>query len=323
MKIPISEQGIPALDLHQFTRGDRQDQLAFAAELGKIYEDIGFVAIRNHGISDSDIQEAYLQIRKFFELPEAIKLQYDDSAGGGQRGYTAFGKEHAKNRKAADLKEFWHFGQNVPENDPLHRVYPPNKIVPELPGYNAAGYKLYQSLENCGITLLRAISLFLELEEGYFTPRVTGGNSILRAIHYPPITDEPEDGIRAGEHEDINLITLLIGASADGLEVLNRSGAWVPVTKVDEHIVVNVGDMLQRLTNNRLKSTTHRVVNPPRELWHTSRYSIPFFLHPRPEVRLDCLDSCITANNPKHYADCTANEFLMERLQEIGLIKTS
>jgi len=321
MTFSYSRQGIPSLDLNRFTKGDQQEQLEFVNELGRIYEDIGFVAICNHGIDESAVTDAYSMVEKFFDLPLSVKMQYDDTAGCGQRGYTAFGREHAKDRKSADLKEFWHFGQYIANDDPLNKIYPPNKTVHEVPAFNLAGKTLYQSLEQCGITLLRAIALYLHLDESYFTPLVSGGNSILRAIHYPPITREPEDGIRAGEHEDINLITLLVGASAEGLEVLNRSGSWVPVTKVEDHIVVNVGDMLQRLTNNRLKSTTHRVVNPPRERWNSSRYSIPFFLHPRPEVRLDCLESCISPTHPKLYTDCSANEFLIERLQQIGLIK--
>jgi isopenicillin N synthase-like dioxygenase len=169
--------------------------------------------------------------------------------------------------------------------------------------------------------MLRAIAIHLDLEENYFDEKVTYGNSILRAIHYPPIVSDPQDAIRAGEHEDINLITLLVGASADGLEVLNKNGEWIGVTEVEDHIVVNVGDMLQRLTNDQLKSTTHRVVNPPREQWANPRYSIPFFLHPRPEVRLDCLPQCVNENNPKKYEDCSAMEFLIQRLREIGLIK--
>lgn len=321
MRVTADFDHIPSLDLNDFTHGDASRKAAFVQQLGEAYSEIGFVAVRNHGVPETVLRDLYREVAAFFALPEAVKMQYDDSAGGGQRGYTGFGKEHARDRKAGDLKEFWHFGQYVEDGDALAAFYPPNKAVHELPGFNQAGKALYQALEDCGVQMLRAIALFLQLEENYFDSRVHNGNSILRAIHYPPITGEPGDAIRAGEHEDINLITLLVGASADGLEVKNRSGAWIPVTEVENHIVVNVGDMLQRLTNNKLRSTTHRVVNPPRERWHEPRFSIPFFLHPRPETRLDCLESCIDAENPKAYSDCTAMEFLTERLREIGLIK--
>ncbi len=311
---------IPKLDLSDFTSGDALKKAEFVKNLGDAYEQIGFVAIRNHGIPADTLKQLYLDVEGFFHLNESVKLKYDDSEGGGQRGYTGFGKEHAKGRNTGDLKEFWHFGQYIDQSDPNAPQFPENKIVEELPSFNSSGKQLYKALENTGITMLQAIALHLELDEHYFDSRVFNGNSILRAIHYPPITSDPKDAIRAGEHEDINLITLLVGASADGLEVINKQGEYVPVTEVENHIVVNVGDMLQRLTNDRLRSTTHRVVNPPRDKWSEPRFSIPFFLHPRPEVRLDCLNSCVSAEQPKKYKDCTANEFLMQRLSEIGLI---
>lgn len=311
---------IPKLDLSHFTNGTKEQKHQFVSALGEAYEEIGFVAIRNHGIPHSDLKSLYQNVEDFFNLPTEIKNQYDDTSGGGQRGYTGFGKEHAKDRNAGDLKEFWHFGQYVNRNDPNPPEFRDNKIVAELPAFNQYGELIYKALENTGVHMLRAIALYLELDEYYFDDKVFNGNSILRAIHYPPITSDPEDAIRAGEHEDINLITLLVGASADGLEVLNRQGEWLGITEVENHIVVNVGDMLQRLTNDRLKSTTHRVINPPKEKWNEPRFSIPFFLHPRPEARLDCLSTCISDTNPKKYEDCSANEFLMQRLREIGLI---
>lgn len=311
---------IPKLDLSDFTSGDNLKKAEFVKQLGDAYEQIGFVAIRNHGIPTETLKQLYSDVEGFFHLEESVKLKYDDSDGGGQRGYTGFGKEHAKGRNAGDLKEFWHFGQYIDNADPDVPNFPVNKIVEELPSFNTSGEQLYKALENTGVTMLQAIALHLGLDEHYFDSKVYNGNSILRAIHYPPITADPKDAIRAGEHEDINLITLLVGASADGLEVLNKQGEYIPVTEVENHIVVNVGDMLQRLTNDRLRSTTHRVINPPKEKWSEPRFSIPFFLHPRPEVRLDCLDTCITAENPKKYDNCSANEFLMQRLAEIGLI---
>jgi isopenicillin N synthase-like dioxygenase len=311
---------IPKLDLSDFTHGNQALKTAFVRELGKAYEEIGFVAIRNHQIPTHQLSQIYETIKAFFELPQEIKDRYDDTAGGGQRGYTGFGKEHAKDRNTGDLKEFWHFGQFIDDKDPQPPVYPKNKEVQEISNFNESGKILYQALEQTGIQMLRAIALYLNLNEEFFTPMVYNGNSILRAIHYPPITQDPQDAIRAGEHEDINLITLLVGASADGLEVLNREGEWIGIREVEDHIIVNVGDMLQRLTNDTLKSTTHRVVNPPKEKWSEPRFSIPFFLHPRPEARLDCLPSCVNEGNPKKYEDCSANEFLIQRLKEIGLI---
>ncbi|MFM7639408.1 MAG: isopenicillin N synthase family dioxygenase, partial [Bacteroidota bacterium] len=256
-------QSIPKLDLSDFTHGSNDQKLAFVRDLGKAYEQIGFVSIRNHEIPQHILTDLYDQVKNFFDLPESVKLKYDDSEGGGQRGYTGFGKEHAKNRNAGDLKEFWHFGQYTQGATVEVPTYPENKRVSELPAFNDAGEAIYKALEETGIQMLRAIALHLNLDELYFDDKVKYGNSILRAIHYPPITVDPKDAIRAGEHEDINLITLLVGASADGLEVLNKHGDWIGVTEVEDHIVVNVGDMLQRLTNDLLKSTTHRVVNPP------------------------------------------------------------
>ena len=314
---------IPKLDLSDFTIGNSDKKLQFVKELGRAYEEIGFVAIRNHGIEKTTLDNLYKQVSLFFNLPESVKNLYNDDLGGGQRGYTGFGKEHAKNRNTGDLKEFWHFGQFTEDsNDPVNTPsYPKNKYVAELPEFNDYGKLAYKALENTGIAVLQAISLYLGLEEDYFDKKVIWGNSILRAIHYPAITKDPKDAIRAGEHEDINLITLLVGASADGLEVLNKQGNYIAVTEVENHIVVNVGDMLQRLTNDVLRSTTHRVVNPPKEKWSEPRFSIPFFLHPRPETRLDCLPNSISELNPKKYDDCSAQEFLTQRLREIGLIK--
>lgn len=314
-------KGIPSVDLSEFLSNDPEKQNKFIQELGAAYEGIGFVAVKNHGIPKDLIDNLYEQIQQFFALSEETKKKYDIPGIGGQRGYTPFGKEHAKGKTAGDLKEFWHFGQFVDDNDPIKKEYPDNVNVEELPDFLPTGKKAYQTFEDTGRHLLRAIALHLGLDENYFNDKIHNGNSILRPIHYPPITGEIEEGaVRAGEHEDINLITLLVGASADGLQVLNKQNEWVSVTEIQDHIVVNVGDMLQRLTNNKLKSTTHRVVNPPKELLGTSRYSVPFFLHPRSDMRLDCLASCVDDEHPKQYEDITAGEYLMERLREIGLV---
>ena len=314
-------KNIPSVDLADFTEGNKETKAAFVKELGKAYEEIGFVAVKNHGLSDALCAELYAQVKGFFTLSKEEKEAYEIEGLAGQRGYVSFGKEHAKNKNEGDLKEFWHFGQTVEDNDPIKEEYPDNVQVNELPKFNAVGREVYQKLEATGREMLRAIALHLNLDENYFDAKIHNGNSILRPIHYPPIIHEPKDAVRAAEHEDINLITLLMGASADGLQVLNKSGEWISVTALPDQIVVNVGDMLQRLTNNKLKSTTHRVVNPPREKWGTSRYSIPFFLHPRSEVSLNCLPSCISESNPKNFSDITAGEYLEQRIIELGLKK--
>lgn len=314
-------KNIPSVDLSDFTEGNKETKAAFVKELGQAYEEIGFVAVKNHGLSDALCNELYAQVKGFFTLSKEEKEAYEIEGLAGQRGYVSFGKEHAKNKNEGDLKEFWHFGQTVEDNDPIKEEYPDNVQVNELPKFNAVGREVYQKLEETGREMLRAIALHLNLDENYFDAKIHNGNSILRPIHYPPITHEPKDAVRAAEHEDINLITLLMGASADGLQVLNKSGEWISVTALPDQIVVNVGDMLQRLTNNKLKSTTHRVVNPPREKWGTSRYSIPFFLHPRSEVSLNCLPSCISESNPKNFSDITAGEYLEQRIIELGLKK--
>jgi isopenicillin N synthase-like dioxygenase len=312
---------IPVVDLAQFTHGDAAAKQAFVQALGKAYEEVGFVAVKNHGIPDELIRQQYEYVQQFFSLPLEKKLQYEIAGLAGQRGYTSFGREHAKGSDAPDLKEFFQFGQMVDANHPLKWEYPDNVQVNEIAAFNPTLESAYRHFEQSGRSLLQAIALYLELDEHYFDEHVTDGNSILRCIHYPPITQEPKSAIRAEQHEDINLITLLVGASADGLEILTKQGEWVPVTSLPEQIVVNVGDMLQRLTNNKLRSTTHRVVNPKRELWHTSRFSMPFFLHPKSAMSLACLESCIDAEHPKSYPDATAGEYLDERLREIGLKK--
>ena len=312
---------IPVVDLEDFTSGDSVRKEMFVQQLGKAYEDVGFVAVKNHGIPKELIDDLYKQVQEFFSLPLEQKRKYEISGLAGQRGYTSFGKEHAKGSDAPDLKEFFQYGQTVPEDHPLKPEYPDNVKVKEVPGFDETIYKAYRAFERSGKTLLQAIALYLGLDEHYFDENVEEGNSIVRSIHYPPIVIEPKSAIRAEQHEDINLITLLVGASAGGLEILTKQNEWVGVTSLPEQIVVNVGDMLQRLTNNRLKSTTHRVVNPPRELWHTSRFSIPFFLHPKSKMSLACLDDCINESHPKLYQDITAGEYLDERLREIGLKK--
>ena len=311
---------IPSVDLADFLSHDKNRKDQFVQALGKAYEEVGFVGVRNHGLTDELIESLYEHVQQFFSLPSSHKKNYEIDDMAGQRGYTSFGKEHAKGSEAPDLKEFFQYGQE-PRNNFTEENYPPNVVVYEVPGFNSTFMEAFRAFETSGTALLQAIALYLGLDENYFDQYVFNGNSILRAIHYPPITTEPKSAIRAEQHEDINLITLLIGASADGLEILNNKNEWVPVTSLPDQIVVNVGDMLQRLTNNKLLSTTHRVVNPKREFWHTSRFSIPFFLHPKSSMSLKSLDSCIDTAHPKVYDDATAGEYLNERLIEIGLKK--
>jgi isopenicillin N synthase-like dioxygenase len=249
------------------------------------------------------VKAFYAQAKQFFSLPVEVKRKYEVPGLAGQRGYTSFGKEHAKQSRVADLKEFYQIGQEVDDSDPIKSEYPDNVMTQDCPEFT------------------QAIALDLGLDVDYFKDKIHHGNSILRAIHYPPIIQEPDSAIRSEQHEDINLITLLVGASAGGLQVLTKDNQWLDVVTAEDEIVVNVGDMLQRLTNNVLKSTTHRVVNPPKESWHVPRLSIPFFLHPRSTMDLSCLEHCITKDHPKQYEPITAGEYLSERLMEIGLKK--
>ncbi len=310
---------VPVVNLQDYISGDSASKKAFVQALGQAYETIGFVAVEGHGIPDTTIEKFYDSIKKFFALPTEVKLKYEIPEYAGQRGYTSFGREKAKQSEVPDLKEFWQIGQYVEGEELSKDNYPDNLEVEEIKEFNTTWKELYKSFEQAGAYLLRAIANYLDLEEGYFDSKIKNGNSILRAIHYPPITQEPKSAIRAEQHEDINLITLLVGASADGLQLLTKDGVWMDVKAGPGQIVINVGDMLQRLTNNVLRSTTHRVINPPREKWHTPRYSIPFFLHPRSEMKLDCLPHCITPDNPLAYKPITAGEYLNERLREIGL----
>jgi isopenicillin N synthase-like dioxygenase len=318
---------IPSLDLADFTSGSPERKQAFVEKLGQAYNNIGFVAIKSHGLSKELQDNLYSSIKKFFSLPDEIKSKYEKPEIGYQRGYTGKGKEHAKGRNTGDLKEFYHVGQDlaaIPDNDPIKSEYPENIWPEELPEFEEIALETYRTLEQAGKNMLKAIALYLGLEESYFEDKVAHGNSILRQIHYFPIEnpDEvPADAVRAAEHGDINLITLLMGASADGLQVLRKDGKWIPITALPDQLVVNVGDMLERLTNKKLKSTIHRVVNPAKEMMHTSRYSIPFFMHPRSDMDLTCLESCVDAAHPKQFEDATAGEFLDERLRELGLKK--
>lgn len=317
----MSKRNIPVVDLDHFIHGEPAVRADFVAELGRAFKEVGFVGVVNHGVSAQLVDDFYAAAKRFFGLSVEVKRNYEVAGLAGQRGYTSFGTEHAKQSEVADLKEFFQIGQTVAPDHPLKKQYPNNVKVAEEADFFRLGNELYRAFEKSGGALLEAIAIYLDLGEDYFTKNIEKGNSILRAIHYPPISKEPESAIRAEQHEDINLITLLVGASAGGLQVQDMEEKWLPVLPDEGEIVVNVGDMLQRLTNNLLKSTTHRVVNPPREQWHMPRLSIPFFLHPKSDMDLTCLDKCVTEENPLAYESITAGEYLDERLKQIGLKK--
>jgi len=308
---------IPTLDIRRFD----SDRSAFVAELGAAYREWGFCGIRGHGIDVALIDAAYNDFKQFFALPDEIKRKYHIPGGGGARGYTPFGIETAKDSRYPDLKEFWHIGREIDRASKYAEVMPPNIWPDEVPGFREHGYGLYQALDQLGSRVLSGLALHIGLPEDYFADKTQFGNSILRPIHYPPITTPDIPNVRAGAHEDINLITLLVGASAEGLEVLSRKGEWVPFTADADTIVVNIGDMLQRLTNHVYPSTTHRVVNPPGDKARQPRYSTPFFLHPNPDFLIETLPSCISADNPNRYpTPITSHDYLLERLREIKLI---
>lgn len=308
---------IPILNLKDFTETNNEERLKFVNILGEAYASVGFVVIRNHGLTEDTIKKLYEKVTAFFDLPDAVKEKYHMPHLHGQRGYTGKEKEHAKDSAVGDLKEFYHIGQPV-----THDEYPESVFPEEIAGFEEITTEVFLKLEQCGIELLRATALYLDLPEDYFDEKARGGNSILRPLHYYPIEDQEtlkKGAVRAAAHGDINLITLLIGASAEGLEIQQRDGKWVAVTALPDCIIVNVGDMLERLTNNRLRSTIHRVVNPPEQHLGTSRYSVPFFMHPKASMDLSCLNNCITSKYPKQYEDITAGDFLDQRLREIGL----
>ncbi len=312
---------IPSVDLRDFLSDNKDQKQKFINEIGNAYETIGFVALKGHFLDDTLVENLYTEIKNFFELPVATKQKYEIPGIGGQRGYVSFGKESAKGKKEGDLKEFWHFGQYVESNPSLEKEYPANVTVNELAEFNKVGKQTYKMLEKTAKYVLRSLALHLGLKEEYFDEYILNGNSILRPIHYPPITEEPKGAVRAAAHGDINLITLLMGSHGKGLQVQNHKGEWIDAIAQPDEIMINVGDMLSRHSNNKLKSTIHRVVNPPKESWGTSRYSIPFFMHPISDMKLDVLENCIGDKNPKQFEDISAGEFLNERLRELGLIK--
>ncbi|WKE66878.1 2-oxoglutarate and iron-dependent oxygenase domain-containing protein [Gallaecimonas kandeliae] len=307
---------IPHIDMSRYDT----DFDAFVQDIGQGYESFGFVALTQHGIADEVIHGALDISRELFAQPEDVKKQYHLAGKGGARGYTPFGTEIAKDAKHVDLKEFWHVGRELEGEAPYPQLQP-NVWPEEVPQFKPRMLSLYQALDTLGNKVLDALAVYLKQPRDFFRGKVNLGNSILRPLHYPPIVDEGTPSVRAAAHEDINVLTLLVGSREPGLEVLAKDGSWIEVTIIEGAIICNIGDMLQRLTNYLLPSTTHRVVNPPAPFSSSSRYSIPFFLHFNPDVIIDALDSCVSEDRPKRDPAISADDYLMERLREIGLIK--
>ena len=312
---------IPSVDLRDFLSTNDETKNEFVQSVGTAFQEIGFCAVKGHFLSDDLVERLYEQIKLFFELPTEVKRKYEFPQYSGQRGYVSFGKESAKGSKHGDLKEYWHFGQYIDEADKDKYDYFPNIHVEELPEFNIVGKEVYETLEKTAKYVLRALALYLNIDEKYFDDYINNGNSILRPIHYPPILEDPKEAVRAAAHGDINLITLLMGAHGKGLQVKHSNGDWIDAMAEKDELMINIGDMLSRHTNNVLKSTVHRVVNPDKELLKKSRYSIPFFMHPVSDMKLNVLESCICKDYPKSFEDITAGEFLNERLVELGLLK--
>lgn len=311
---------VPTLSLAAYTKGSPSEKAAFVDGLYKGLKDYGFIILKDHGVDPKLLHKAYSLLEEFYRLPEATKRTYISKAGGGQRGYTPFGQEHAKDAQVMDLKEFWHVGREVAAGHPLKDKYYPDNIWPtEVPEFKTVFSKLYADLDEAGQAMLEALTGPLEVPKDFFRGMTNEGNSILRLLHYPPIpADADPRCLRAAPHEDINFITILPAATASGLQLKDRDGTWLDIVSEPDTLIVDAGDMLARLTNDVIPSTTHQVVNSP-EAKNKPRYSMPFFMHPNPNAMLSCLPSCRGAG--AKYPDITGGDFLMQRLREIGLIK--
>lgn len=305
---------IPTLSLSDLDR----DPDGFARAFGDSFRTYGFAVVADHGIDPALVQRGWDATAAFFALPEEVKRRYA-GVRGGARGYTPFRTEVAKGATEKDLKEFWHVGRDLPAGHPFEASMPPNVWPAELPEFRAVFDELYAAFDRTGGRLLSAIARYLGLAPDWFEPAVRDGNSVLRLLHYPPVSPDAP-GIRAEAHEDINLITLLLGAEEAGLEILRPDGGWLAVDVPPGAMAVNVGDMLQRLTNDYLPSTTHRVVNPPPERRGKSRYSMPFFHHLASDFEIRSLPQCVTPERPDRYQPISADDYLQERLREIGLL---
>ena len=312
----MTEDHIASVSLKDADR----DPTAFAQKLGRSFEDYGFAIIADHGIPDELIQRAEEKAKAFFALPEETKRKYLIERSGGARGYTPFGIETAKGAKAHDLKEFWHVGRDLPQGHKFRDHMPDNLWPSEVPGFKETFQEIFATFDRTGLKVLKAIARYLKIDENYFEDAVHEGNSVLRALHYPPQTEPTGEHIRAGAHEDINAITLLLGAEEAGLELQTRDGRWIPVSPKPGELVINIGDMLQRLTNGRLRSTSHRVVNPTPDRASKARYSMPFFLHFRSDFLIEALPETVPPGEQPTWPPITANDYLQERLREIKLV---
>jgi isopenicillin N synthase-like dioxygenase len=297
-----------------------RDPEGFARKLGHSFEEYGFAIIADHGIPDELIHRAEDKAKAFFALPEEVKRKYLIAGGGGARGYTPFGIETAKGHKAHDLKEFWHVGRDLPQDHRFRDHMPDNLWPSEVPDFKNTFTELFATFDTAGLKVLKAIARYLKIDENYFEDAVRDGNSVLRALHYPPQSEPTGEHIRAGAHEDINAITLLLGAEEAGLELLTKDGRWIPVSPRPGELVINIGDMLQRLTNGVLRSTSHRVVNPSPDRASHARYSMPFFLHFRSDFLIDALPGTVPPGEHPKWAPITSNDYLQERLREIKLV---
>lgn len=298
---------------------DQHDVDALAQSLGQSFQNTGFAIIANHGIDAPLITRAEEASRKFFALPEDVKRAYHQAGSGGARGYTPFGTEKAKDSDIVDLKEFWHIGRELTDGHPYKHYMPDNIWPAEVSEFRDTFLELFAAFDRCGLRILRAIAIYLKLDSEYFNDTVRDGNSVLRLLHYPPVPKN-SSAVRAAAHEDINTITLLLGAQEAGLELLDRDGNWQQVKPKQSELVVNIGDMLQRLSNDVLPSTTHRVINPSPDRASHSRYSMPYFLHFRPDFTIETLGNCI-GDGPNHYPKAiSSHDYLLQRLREINLI---
>jgi len=297
-----------------------RDPESFAQKLGRSFEEYGFAIIADHGIPDELIRRAEGKAKAFFALPEEVKRKYLVPRGGGARGYTPFGIETAKGHMAHDLKEFWHVGRDLPPGHKFRDHMPDNLWPAEVSSFKDTFQELFATFDRTGLKVLKAIARYLKIDEDYFENAVRDGNSVLRALHYPPQTEPTGEHIRAGAHEDINAITLLLGAEEAGLELLTRDGRWIPVSPDQGELVINIGDMLQRLTNGVLRSTSHRVVNPTPDRASRGRYSMPFFLHFRSDFLIEALPETVREGEQPKWPPITADQYLQERLREIKLV---
>lgn len=319
MGFVMNNRKVPELNLMNYVDGSKADKIKFTDDIFTGLKDYGFIILKEHPIEQKKIDKAYELVQEFFHLPLEIKQKYI-AHNGGQRGYTPFKTEHAKDNKNPDLKEFWHVGRELASSSQYFDVYPKNVWPTEVNELKKTFLELYEAMDKTSIALLESIGKALDVNDSYFKDMIDDGNSIIRMIHYPPTKGEDtKNSIRAAAHEDINLITMLVGATDSGLQLLERDGSWLDVQSRPGEIVVDTGDMMSRITNNLLPSTTHRVINPGND--DSARFSMPFFVHPHSNAMLECINSCASFNNQKPQPPIKAGDFLHQRLREIGLIK--